>query len=105
MSDFDPLRKIVDRTTAANVVAELRASGRTLVFTNGCFDLLHPGHVDLLNRARKLGDALMVALNTDASVRRLKGPGRPFLDERARSLMIAAFEAVDWVVFFDEGVF
>ena len=73
-----------------------------LVFTNGCFDLIHPGHIDLLIRARTLGEALMVGLNTDSSVKRLKGPNRPILDENSRALMLAALEVIDYVVLFDE---
>ncbi len=75
----------------------------TLVFTNGCFDLLHAGHVRVLEAARALGDALVVGVNTDASVRRLgKGPDRPLVDERHRALVVASLEAVDAVVLFHE---
>lgn len=73
-----------------------------MVFTNGVFDLLHPGHVDVLAAARSLGDALVVGVNTDASVRRLKGPARPVRGERDRAYVLAALEAVDAVVLFDE---
>ena len=74
-----------------------------LVVTNGCFDLLHPGHVECLSRARELGDVLLVAVNSDASVRRLgKGPGRPLVDERSRAEVVAALECVDLVTVFDE---
>lgn len=73
-----------------------------LVFTNGVFDLLHPGHVDVLVGARRHGDALVVGLNSDSSVRRLKGPGRPLQSESARSYVLAALEAVDAVVVFEE---
>jgi len=73
-----------------------------VVFTNGVFDLLHPGHVDVLVAARGLGDALIVGLNTDASVRRLKGPDRPVRSEAERAYVLAALEAVDAVVLFDE---
>jgi len=76
--------------------------GKKLVFTNGCFDLLHPGHVDYLIRARDLGDLLIIGLNTDASVRRLKGPSRPILDEASRGLILASLSFVDAVVLFDE---
>ncbi len=95
-------KKIIDRERAAAIGAEMREAGRTLVFTNGCFDLIHPGHVDILIKARILGDSLMVGLNTDASVRRLKGEQRPILNEYSRSLMLAALEVIDWVVLFDE---
>jgi rfaE bifunctional protein nucleotidyltransferase chain/domain len=73
-----------------------------MVFTNGCFDLLHPGHVSYLRAARSLGDALVVGLNSDASVNRLKGPSRPIVSERDRSIILAALEPVDAVVLFDE---
>lgn len=79
-----------------------RQAGRTLVFTNGCYDLLHPGHVRLLERARSLGDVLVVGLNTDSSVRLSKGPGRPLTPERERAELLASLEAVDGVVLFDE---
>lgn len=78
-----------------------RQRGR-VVFTNGVFDLLHPGHVDVLVGARRCGDALVVGLNTDASVRRLKGPTRPIRSEAERAYVIAAFEVVDAVVLFDD---
>lgn len=73
-----------------------------MVFTNGCFDLLHPGHVHYLERARSLGDILVVALNTDASVRRLKGPSRPLNSLEDRMRVIAALESVDFVIAFDD---
>jgi D-beta-D-heptose 7-phosphate kinase/D-beta-D-heptose 1-phosphate adenosyltransferase len=73
-----------------------------IAFTNGCFDLLHPGHVALLNQARKAGDRLVVGLNSDLSVRRLKGPGRPVQGEVARATLLASLKAVDAVVIFEE---
>jgi len=73
-----------------------------LVFTNGCFDILHAGHVDYLQKARQLGDALLVGLNNDESVRKLKGDSRPIVDEKARAMVLAALEAVDAVVHFKE---
>jgi rfaE bifunctional protein nucleotidyltransferase chain/domain len=79
-----------------------KRNGRRVVFTNGCFDLLHPGHVYLLERARELGDLLIVGLNSDASVRKLKGEGRPILPERERAEILAALECVDAVVIFHE---
>lgn len=98
----EPRLKIISREKAAETSRQIRLRNRVLVFTNGCFDILHPGHIELLTRARAMGDALMVGLNTDESVRRLKGPSRPLLDERSRAIMLAALEAVDWVVLFDE---
>ena len=79
-----------------------KRNGRRIVFTNGCFDLLHPGHVRSLEQARELGDALLVGLNSDASVRQLKGEGRPLLPERERAELLAALESVDAVVIFDD---
>jgi D-beta-D-heptose 7-phosphate kinase/D-beta-D-heptose 1-phosphate adenosyltransferase len=79
-----------------------KRNGRRVVFTNGCFDLLHPGHIRNLEQARELGDALIVGLNSDASVRQLKGEGRPVLPERERAEILAALESVDAVVIFDE---
>ncbi len=75
---------------------------RTVVFTNGCFDLLHPGHVEYLAQARALGDALVVGLNSDASVRRLNGAGRPLVPEAGRAAMLAGLRSVDAVTLFDE---
>jgi rfaE bifunctional protein nucleotidyltransferase chain/domain len=82
--------------------AEWKREARTVVFTNGCYDLLHPGHVRLLEKARSMGDLLILALNTDASVQRLKGPSRPLLPERERVAMALALEAVDAVTLFEE---
>ncbi len=82
--------------------AAWRAAAQTVVFTNGCYDILHPGHIRLLERARALGDVLILALNTDASVARLKGPTRPLLSESERARMALALEAVDAVAFFHE---
>jgi rfaE bifunctional protein nucleotidyltransferase chain/domain len=80
----------------------LRRQGRRVVFTNGCFDLLHPGHIRYLQEARRLGDALIVALNSDRSVRELKGEKRPILDQNERSEVMAALGCVDYVTIFDE---
>lgn len=80
----------------------LRAEGRQLVFTNGCFDILHVGHVRYLRSARKLGSALLVAINSDRSVRELKGAGRPIMNEEERAEMLAALSAVDYVTIFDD---
>ncbi len=94
--------KIIEQIEMLEERERLRRSGKQLVFTNGCFDLLHSGHVRYLKHARSLGDALVVALNSDASVRALKGPGRPILDENERAEVMAALEAVDYVIVFDE---
>lgn len=95
-------KKIISRSQAEKFGSEMRENGKTLVFTNGCFDLVHPGHIDLLIRARSIGDALMVGLNTDSSIKRIKGKKRPIFDEHSRALMLAALEVVDRVVLFDE---
>ncbi len=79
-----------------------KSEAKRVVFTNGCYDILHPGHIRLLERARSLGDVLILALNTDSSVQRLKGPARPFFDERTRAELAAHLEAVDAVTLFDE---
>ena len=79
-----------------------KRNGRRVVFTNGCFDLLHPGHIRSLELTRELGDALVVGLNSDASVRQLKGEGRPVISERERAEILSAFECVDAVVIFDD---
>jgi D-beta-D-heptose 7-phosphate kinase/D-beta-D-heptose 1-phosphate adenosyltransferase len=83
-------------------LAPRRAAGAKVVFTNGCFDLLHPGHVRYLAAARALGDLLVVGLNTDASVTRLKGKGRPILKDEERAEVLSALSAVDHLVFFDD---
>ena len=80
----------------------LRRAGRRVVFTNGCFDLIHPGHIKYLEEARRLGDALIVALNSDRSVRELKGEKRPILDQNERADVMAALSCVDYVTIFDE---
>ena len=81
---------------------DFRQTMDNLVFTNGCFDILHAGHVDYLQNARQLGDGLLVGLNNDKSVRKLKGDSRPIVDERARAMVLAALEAVDAVILFKE---
>jgi rfaE bifunctional protein nucleotidyltransferase chain/domain len=82
--------------------AEWKRRGKVVVFTNGCYDILHPGHIRLLESARSLGDILILALNTDASVRRLKGPARPLVAEQDRAALATALQAVDAVTLFDE---
>ncbi len=94
--------KIVDREQLLARVADWRAAGETIVFTNGCFDLLHVGHVTLMEDCRRFGSKVVLGLNTDSSMRRLKGPGRPVVSERDRARVMAALGAVDAVTFFDE---
>jgi len=79
-----------------------KSQGKKVVLTNGCYDILHPGHIRTLERARSLGDVLVLALNTDASVQRLKGPARPFFEEQTRAALALHLEAVDAVTLFDE---
>jgi D-beta-D-heptose 7-phosphate kinase/D-beta-D-heptose 1-phosphate adenosyltransferase len=86
----------------AALVAQEKSKGRRIVFTNGCFDLLHRGHLHILREARKLGDLLIVALNSDSSVRRIKGASRPILPLEERAELLAALEIVDYVTSFDE---
>lgn len=93
---------IQSRVSIASEARRLQSSGKKVVFTNGCFDLLHPGHLDLLTRARALGDALVVAINSDTSVKRLKGPNRPVFPEHERAEILAALDTVDYVCTFDE---
>lgn len=83
-------------------VADAKRTGRRIVFTNGCYDLLHPGHIRLLEKARELGDILILALNSDRSVRENKGPTRPINPENERAEVAAALEAIDYVVVFDQ---
>ena len=94
--------KILTRSEAAAASASLKAAGKTLVFTNGVFDLLHVGHLRYLTQARSLGDALMVGLNADACVKRLKGDKRPILPEAERAELLAGLACVDYVCLFDE---
>lgn len=93
---------IVDPGTLVAIREDLRHQGKRVVFTNGCFDLLHPGHLRLLAEAKRLGDVLIVALNSDRSVRQLKGAGRPILSQEERCEIVAALEMVDYVTTFDE---
>ncbi len=94
--------KIIQRAQLAALGERLRLEGRRIAFANGCFDLLHVGHVRFLEGAAGHGDALVVGVNSDQSVAALKGPGRPLLPARARAELVAALESVDYVVIFDE---
>ncbi len=94
--------KIVNIESALKAINHWKSLGDKIVFTNGCFDLVHLGHVDYLEKAKQKGDKLVLGLNTDASVKRLKGEKRPLVNEYARSRMMAAFEFVDLVILFDE---
>ena len=96
------LAKVVSLEQSIERVAEMKGAGKRVVFTNGCFDLLHPGHIRYLAEARRLGDALVVAINSDRSVRALKGPSRPILPESERAELMAALRCVDLVTIFDD---
>jgi D-glycero-beta-D-manno-heptose 1-phosphate adenylyltransferase len=96
------LGRVVTQDELVSGVAEAKAAQRRIVFTNGCYDLLHPGHIRLLESARELGDILILALNTDRSVRENKGGNRPIINEAERAEVAAALAAVDYVVLFDE---
>jgi len=94
--------EILSRGELAQVRRQLKAEGKRVVFTNGCFDILHRGHVDYLTKAKAQGDILIVGLNTDKSVQRLKGPGRPVVEQGDRAVVLAALAVVDYVCLFDE---
>ncbi|GAA4452039.1 D-glycero-beta-D-manno-heptose 1-phosphate adenylyltransferase [Nibrella saemangeumensis] len=94
--------KILTREEAVQLAVQWRTEGQRVVFTNGCFDIVHLGHIDYLEKARNLGDKLILGLNTDASVSRLKGPLRPVVNEYARARLMAALAFVDAVTLFDE---
>ena len=96
------MREPVKREDLQALLAKLRQEGKTIVTTNGCFDILHVGHLRYLEETKKFGDVLIVALNSDASVRRLKGEGRPINNENDRAEVLNALKSVDYVVLFDE---
>ena len=93
---------LIDRKNIGNVVTTLKAEGKKIVFTNGCFDILHVGHVRYLKEAKALGDILILGLNSDCSVKSLKGPNRPINNESDRADVLSALKAIDYVVIFDE---
>ncbi len=101
-SSYSSAGKIHTLQTLLPALEKQRQAGHDIVFTNGCFDLLHAGHVEVLEEARSLGDFLVVAMNTDASVSRIKGPLRPIVPENRRTRVMAAIGAVDAVILFDE---
>lgn len=93
---------IITRENIARISLEIKRQNKTIVFTNGCFDIIHPGHIYYLSEAKKLGDYLIVGLNTDSSVKRLKGEERPINTEEDRAIVMDSLKPVDLVVFFDE---
>jgi len=102
MSYLSKLKKDIIDNEVKKIVDKLKKEGKKIVFTNGCFDILHLGHIRYLSEAKKLGDFLIVAINSDSSVRRIKGNKRPIIDEKARAEIIAALEFVDMVIIFSE---
>src|SRR5258706_4964272 len=94
--------KIVDSTTLEQIRKDLRRQGKRVVFTNGCFDILHRGHLEYLLKAKALGDVLIVGVNTDGSIRRIKGEKRPIIPQDDRSFIVACLSPVDYVCLFDE---
>lgn len=96
------MKKILDRTTLKEKIDALRQEGKKIAFTNGCFDILHVGHVRYLNEARKTADILILALNSDSSVRAIKGEKRPLVPETERAEVLAALECIDFVTIFPE---
>lgn len=101
--DLDAARRVLPVQELIEKLAPQRRAGRKVVFTNGCYDLLHTGHLTLLEQSARLGDILVLGLNSDVSVRRLKGPQRPVMDEAQRALLLASLRVVDYVVLFDEA--
>lgn len=95
-------RKIIEFNKIKKEISELRKKSKKIVFTNGCFDILHAGHVGYLNEAKALGDILVVGMNSDKSIRRLKGESRPVINEKDRAYILANLKPVDYVVIFDE---
>ena len=93
---------VIDRMKISEIVTSLKAKGKRIVFTNGCFDILHVGHVRYLNEAKALGDILILGLNSDSSVKSLKGSNRPINNESDRAEVLSALKAIDYVVIFDE---
>jgi len=93
---------VVSRAELTQIREKLKREGKKVVFTNGCFDIVHRGHVDYLTKAKALGDVLLVGMNTDASVKRLKGPARPVVCQDDRAFVLSAFGAVDYVCLFEE---
>lgn len=99
---MNAMGQFYSREELVSTRAEWKAQGKKVVFTNGCYDILHPGHIRLLERSRSLGDILILALNTDSSVQRIKGPKRPFLNEQQRVEIAKHLQAVDAITLFDE---
>lgn len=98
------MEKIIEREKIADLVGRLRSEGKRIVFTNGCFDIIHLGHIRYLREAKSKGDILIVGLNSDESVRKIKGESRPIMGQEERAEILASLEMVDFVVIFEETV-
>jgi len=96
------LKKLYSLDQLSDIIKNLKRTGKTIVLANGCFDLIHVGHIRYLKEAKELGDILVLALNSDSSVRRLKGKGRPFINENERAVILSAFSFVDYLTIFAE---
>ena len=96
------MKKLKSKKEIIRIVKDLKKKGKKIVFTNGCFDLIHLGHIRYLEKAKKLGDILIVGINSDSSVRKIKGKGRPLANQRARAEILAALEFVNYVTIFSE---
>jgi rfaE bifunctional protein nucleotidyltransferase chain/domain len=97
------MRKLKGLSSLKKTIAGIKKKGKRVVFTNGCFDIIHPGHIKILKEAKAKGDILVVGLNSDSSIRRIKGPGRPIIPQEARVIVLSAIEYVDFVVIFKEN--
>jgi len=97
-----PSSKVKSLAGLQKIVDKLKRQGKRIVFTNGCFDLIHPGHIKVLNLAKSKGEILILGLNSDVSVRKIKGNRRPLLNEKARAALLGAIEVIDYIVLFDE---
>lgn len=96
------LHKLKNISSLKKIIKEYKEKGQKIVFTNGCFDIIHPGHIKILKSAKSHGDILVVALNSDSSVKKLKGPRRPILNQKARVQIVSALEFIDYVILFNE---
>lgn len=97
------LKKIKRLSQLKNIVSQLKGEGKTVVFTNGCFDLIHPGHITYLREAKQKGDVLIVGLNSDSSIKKIKGKDRPIINEIGRVTILSGLECVDYISVFDES--
>ena len=93
---------LISKENLSNLLIELKSQGKKIVFTNGCFDIIHSGHIDYLSKAKQLGDFLVIGLNTDNSVKILKGLSRPINTQEDRAIVLSALKPVDFVVYFDD---